>query len=247
MKRYLITFSYDGTNYSGYQKQPKLKTVQGEIEKALKKINNNKVTELCASGRTDAKVHALNQKAHVDINVEITPEKLCMAINSLVPDDIFVKEAVVVDKEFHARYNVRAKEYHYKINMGEYDPIEKNYVLQYNKKLDVVAMERAIRHFEGEHDFTTFCCSEDLKENPVRRIIQTNLIRDPKNVNKLTFVFLGTGFMKYMVRNMVGVLIEIGEGKRESEDIIVLLEAKDRRKAGKTAEPQGLYLRDVYY
>ncbi len=247
MKRYLITFSYDGYNFNGYQKQPKLRTVQGEIEKALKFINNDKTVEIHASGRTDAKVHALNQKAHFDLDVNIKLEKLKMALNSYTPQDIYIKNIKIVDEKFHARYMVKAKEYIYKINLGEYDPLERNNVYQYNKKLDLPEIERALKFLEGEHDFTTFCCKEEKQENNVRTIIQTNLITEKTDVNKITLSFVGTGFLKYQVRNMVGTLIEVGEGKRKSEEIINVLEKKDRRKAGKTANPEGLYLQDVLY
>lgn len=245
--RYLITFSYDGSKYNGYQKQPKTKTIQGELEKVLKTINNDEKTEVSASGRTDAGVHALNQKAHFDISINITAEKLRLALNSLLPKDIYIRSCEEVNDDFHARFNVKAKEYIYKINMGEYDPIEKDYVYQYNKKLDVVAMERALKYLEGEHDFKSFSKADEDKEDYVRRIVQTNLLRDIKSVNRITVSFLGTGFLRYMVRNMVGTLIEIGEGKRKSEDIIEILKAKDRRKAGHTANPEGLYLKDVFY
>ncbi len=245
--RYLITFAYDGSGYKGYQKQPKKKTVQGELEKALKKINDNQKVDVHASGRTDAGVHANNQKAHFDLDMNITVEKLYKALNSLVPDDIYIKRVEEVSDTFHARFNVKAKEYIYKINMGEYDPIERNYVYQYNKKLDVVEMERALKYLEGEHDFKSFSKADDEREDYTRRIVQTNLVRSIKNVNKIKIVFLGTGFLRYQVRNMVGTLIEIGEGKRKSEDIIDILQMKDRRKAGKTANPEGLYLNDVFY
>lgn len=245
--RYLITFSYDGSKYKGYQKQTKLRTVQSEIEKALKKINSNKLVTIYASGRTDAGVHALNQKAHFDLSKNIECDKLKHSINSLLPPDIYIKNVTIVDDNFHARFNIRAKEYIYKINMGEYDPINRDYICQYNKKLDVVSMERALKYLEGEHNFKAFTKVDEEKETYVRRIVQTNLIRDLKNVNNITISFVGTGFLRYMVRNMVGTLIEIGEGKRKSEDIIDILESEDRRKAGITAEPNGLYLKDVYY
>ena len=134
--RYLITFSYDGSKYKGYQKQPKEKTIQGELEKALKTINGHKKVCVYASGRTDAGVHAYNQKAHFDLDIKhITPEKLKEGLNSLLPDDIYIKNAEIVNDDFHARFNVKAKEYIYMINMGEYSPIEKDYIYQYNKKL----------------------------------------------------------------------------------------------------------------
>jgi tRNA pseudouridine38-40 synthase len=242
-----MTFSYDGSNYNGYQKQPKQKTIQNEVEKVLKLINDDHKVDIHASGRTDAKVHALNQKAHFDLEIDITSDKLKQALNSMLPDDIYVKNIEIVNENFHARFNVKAKEYIYKINMGEYDPIEKDYVYQHNKKLDVVEIERALKYLEGEHDFKSFSKADDEKEDYVRKIVQTNLIRDIKNVNKITITFLGTGFLRYMVRNIVGTLIEVGEGKRKSEEIIDILKAKDRRKAGHTANPEGLYLKDVFY
>ncbi len=245
--RYFITFAYDGSKYKGYQKQPKQKTVQGEIEKALKKINSEEKVDIHASGRTDAGVHAYNQKAHFDLNTDIAPEKLKDGLNSLIPDDIYIRTVETVDDDFHARYNVKAKEYIYKINMDEYDPIERNYVYQYNRRLDIVEIERALKYLEGTHDFKSFTKADDEKEDYTRTIIQTNLIRDVKNVNKITISFLGTGFLRYQVRNMIGTLIEIGEGKRKSEDIIEILKQKDRTQAGKTAAPEGLYLKDVLY
>ena len=245
--RYLMTFSYDGSKYSGYQKQPKKKTIQSEIEKVLKKINSEQKVDIHASGRTDAGVHALNQKAHFDMDAKMSPDKLKYSINCLLPKDIYIKDIKEVNDDFHARFNVKAKEYVYKINMGEYNPIEKDYVYQYNKKLDAVEMERALKYLEGTHDFKSFTKADEEKNDFVRTIVQTTFIRDLKNVNSIQISFLGTGFLRYMVRNMVGTLIEIGEGKYKSEDIISILEAKDRRKAGITATPEGLYLKDVFY
>ncbi len=245
--RYFITFAYDGSKYSGYQKQPDVKTVQGEIEKALTTINGGKQVDIHAAGRTDAGVHALNQKAHFDLEKNIAIEKIKDGVNSLIPDDIYIKNVEIVADDFHARYNAKAKEYIYIINMGEYNPIEKNYIYQYNKKLDVVEMQRALKYLEGTHSFKTFTKADDEREDYTRTIVQTNLIRDMKNVNKITMSFLGTGFMRYQVRNMVGTLLEIGEGKRKSEDIIDLIKAENRTAAGKTAAPEGLYLKDVLY
>ena len=134
--RYLITFSYDGTNFNGYQKQPKLRTIQGEIEDALKFVGEEDI-ELCASGRTDKGVHALNQKAHFDLNKNITCYKLKCALNTYTKNDIYIKDVKVVQNDFHARYMVKKKEYIYKINIGEYNPIERNYIYQYNKNLNI--------------------------------------------------------------------------------------------------------------
>lgn len=245
--RYLISFAYDGSKYNGYQKQPDGNTIQDRLESVLTIINDNKNVSVTASGRTDSGVHALNQKAHFDLKVKITPDNLKRAMNSLLPKDIYVRECFCVDDNFHARFDVKAKEYIYKINMGEYNPITKDYIYQYCKKLDVVEIERALKYLEGTHDFKSFTSGDDRRDDYVRTIIQTGLIRDLKNVNMITISFLGTGFMRYMVRNLVGTLIQIGEGKYKSTDIIDILEAKDRRKAGMCADACGLYLKDVFY
>ena len=245
--KFFITFSYDGSSFNGYQKQPSKRTVQGEMEKVLKQINDNQKVDITASGRTDAGVHAINQKAHFSLNIDINTDKLKKALNSLLPKDIYVKQVENVSEEFHARFSAIGKEYIYKINMGEYNPIERNYIYQYNSKLDVVEMERALKYLEGTHNFKTFTKSDEEKEDYVRTISQTSIVRDSKDVNQLTLTFVGTGFLRYMVRNMVGTLIEIGEGKRKSEDIIDMLKKEDRRVAGKTANPEGLYLRNVFY
>ena len=245
--KFFITFSYDGSSFNGYQKQPSKRTVQGEMEKVLKQINDNKKVDIIASGRTDAGVHAINQKAHFSLNIDINTDKLKKALNSLLPKDIYVKQVENVSEEFHARFSAIGKEYIYKINMGEYNPIERNYIYQYNSKLDVVEMERALKYLEGTHNFKTFTKSDEEKDDYVRTISQTSIVRDSKDVNQLTLTFVGTGFLRYMVRNMVGTLIEIGEGKRKSEDIIDMLKKEDRRVAGKTANPEGLYLRNVFY
>jgi len=247
--RYFMTFSYDGSKYIGFQKQLKGDTIQGAIEEALYRISGNNKVLLSASGRTDAGVHALNQTAHFDLKEEIDELKLKNSLNKLLPDDIYVKRVEMVSDEFHARYDVKAKEYIYMINMGEYNPIEKDYVYQYNDRLNVPELERALKYLEGIHNFKSFTKNgeEKPKEDYVRTIIQTSVIRNVKDLNKITISILGTGFMRYMVRNIVGVLIEIGEGKRRSDDIFRILDSKNRKEAGKTAPANGLYLKDVFY
>lgn len=241
--RYLMTFSYDGSKFFGYQKQPDVRTIQEELERVLTLINNKQVL-VSASGRTDALVHALNQKAHFDLDINITPEKLKMAINSLVDRSIYIKDVEVVDDSFHARFNVKKKEYIYKINVGEYNPLEKDYVFQYNKELDISSMKKALKYLEGTHDFKSLTKANNLKDDYVRTIYKTNLKKDG---DIITLSFVGSGFLRYMVRNMVGLLLEIGEGKRDYHCVIDILEAKDRCKAGITAHPEGLYLSNVFY
>ena len=242
--RFLIKFSYDGTNYCGYQKQPGLATIEGKMEEALTKINNGKKTSITATGRTDKKVHALAQYAHADIDVNITENKLKRALNSNIPDDIHVIETKIVEDNFHARYNVKEKTYKYIINLGEYNPIERNYVFQYNYKLDIKAIREEIKYFEGTHDFRAFVTDNKEKENCVRTITLTNI---EEKDNKLIITFKGDGFLRYQVRNMVGILIKIGENKISPSKVKEILESKDRTKAGKTAPAEGLYLVDVKY
>ena len=245
--RYFMTFSYDGSDFRGYQKQSRARTVQGELEKALTKVNGENIVSIVASGRTDAGVHAMNQKAHFDLDKKIDCDKFLHSVNSILPEDIYIKSLEEVSENFHARFNAIGKEYIYQINMGEYNPLERKYVYQHNRKLDVVEMQRAMKYLEGTHNFRAFTKADEEKDNYVRTLSQTNVIRDLKDVSKITLVFIGTGFMRYMVRNMVGTLIEIGEGKRRSEEIIEILASEDRRRAGKTAEAQGLFLKNVFY
>lgn len=242
--RFLIKFSYDGTNYSGYQKQPGLNTIEGKLEEALTKINNGVKTTITSTGRTDKKVHALSQYGHADIKVSITEYKLKRALNSNLPEDIHVIDTKIVNDNFHARYNVAEKTYKYIMNLGEYNPIERNYVFQYNYKLNINAMKKAIKYFKGTHDFRAFVTDNKEKENCIRTITETNIEEDN---NKLTITFTGNGFMRYQVRNMIGILIKVGENKLEPNKIKEIIESKDRLKAGKTAPAEGLYLVDVKF
>lgn len=241
--RYLMTFSYDGSKYNGYQKQIGAKTVQNEIEKVLTRLNSNQFVSIHASGRTDASVHAMNQKAHFDFNKPIKLDIFRYSLNSLLPKDIYVKDIVAVKDNFHARFSVQKKEYIYKINMGEYNPIEKDYVYQYNKKLNIEAIKASLQYLEGTHDFKAFV-KVDGQKDFIRTIFKIGCVEDG---DLLTFSFLGNGFLRYQVRNMVGTLLEVGSGKRKSEEIKFILDSKDRTKAGKIAPACGLYLKEVFY
>ncbi len=245
--RYLMTIAYDGSHYSGYQKQPRMVTIQGELEKVLTKINSEKKVTVSASGRTDAGVHAYGQRAHFDLKKDWDLYKLQGSLNSLLPKDIYVRRIEKVADDFHARFDVQAKEYIYKLNMGEYNPLEKDYVYQYNEPLKVVEMERALKYLEGTHNFQSFTKADEEKEDYVRTILETRIVRDKKDINQITISITGSGFLRYMVRNIVGFLIEVGEGKRKSQDILTVLEAQDRTQAGITAPACGLYLNQVFY
>lgn len=241
--RYLIDFSYCGQLFNGYQKQKNLRTVQEEIEKVLTSINNSPVT-ICAAGRTDALVNALHQKAHFDLKSEIACYKLKGALNSYLPEDIYINEVCFVDNNFHARYMVKEKTYEYKINIGVYNPILRTHVYQYCKSLNVALMKKAIKDFKGSHDFTSFSSAEDKRDNKIRTISGVSLTEKD---NIITIRFKSKGFLKYQVRSMVGTLIKIGEGKISPNVIPSLIDKKDRKCAPFMAPSNGLTLINIKY
>lgn len=242
--RYLIKFSYDGTKFFGYQKQPDKRTVEGELEKALFNINNHTETRIFSSGRTDRGVHAVGQTAHFDLSIDITLYKLKRALNSLLPEDIHVIETSVVDDNFHARFMATRKTYKYYLNTGEYNPIDRNIVYQYNKKLDIEKIRKAIKSFIGCHNFKIFTSPEVIKESYIRTIYNASI---EVQHNTVIFTFTGDGFMKYQVRNMVGTLIKIGNDKLDIDIIDKLLKGEVSDKYVFTAKPEGLYLVEVSY
>ena len=242
--RFLIKFSYDGTNFIGFQRQPNKRTIQGELEQALTRINDNKSVKITATGRTDKKVHALTQYAHADIDVKITEDKLRRAMNTFLPEDIHVISTKIVENDFNARYMVKEKTYKYLINMGEYNPLERFYVYQYNHELNVDNIRKCSEVFLGEHDFRAFVTENRERENCVRTITKVEV---KENNNILEIRFTGNGFLKYQVRNMVGILIRAGQNKITKEEIKNILDSKDRTKSGKTAPAEGLYLVEIKY
>ena len=237
--RFLIRFSYDGSNFKGYQRQDGYRTIQEELEAAATKINNGKKVKVVAGGRTDKGVHALDQVAHLDINVSITPYKLKRALNSNLSDEIHINSVVEVPNDYFVRYHVMKKEYHYYINMGEFNPIMRNYVYQHCYHLKVDKMCSAIHFFEGEHDFRAFVTENRSKENCVRTIYEAS-IKEKNNI--LDIKFVGSGFLRYQVRNMVGLLLKVGTGKVEVDEVKKKLDSKVRGKNGATARSCGLYL-----
>ena len=242
--KYLITFSYDGSKYYGYQKQPSKKTIQKEIEDVLFQLNSNKEVIISASGRTDSGVHALNQKAHFVLDNDFEPEKLKYTMNKMLSSSIYIKKVEHVNNDFHATFDVKRKKYTYKINTGEYNPLEYDYILQYNKPLNIEDMKKAIKFFEGKHNFKSFTKIDEEKESYDREIFETSV--DIKE-NIISITFVGSGFMRYMVRNMVGLLVEIGSSKRNYDCVMDILKKEDRKESGITIAANGLYLEDVYY
>lgn len=239
--RYFMRFSYNGSKFNGFQKQVDKRTVQGDLESVLSKIFNENI-RVVASGRTDAGVHAYNQCLHFDSSKEVDFDKLKFSLNSLL-HNIYVKELYSVPDDFHARYDCTKKEYIYKINVGEFDPIYEEYIYQYNKSLDIEKMKDACMYLIGEHDFRSFT-SLDYEKNCVRTIYSISISIE----NDIIYIdFVGNGFLKYMVRNMVGLLIEVGSNNRNVEDVKKILDSMDRKEAGICAPSMGLYLANVYY
>lgn len=239
--RYFMRFSYNGSKFNGFQKQVDKRTVQGDLESDLSKIFNENI-RVVASGRTDAGVHAYNQCLHFDSSKEVDFDKLKFSLNSLL-HNIYVKELYSVPDDFHARYDCTKKEYIYKINVGEFDPIYEEYIYQYNKSLDIEKMKDACMYLIGEHDFRSFT-SLDYEKNCVRTIYSIDISIE----NDIIYIdFVGNGFLKYMVRNMVGLLIEVGSNNRNVEDVKKILDSMDRKEAGICAPSMGLYLANVYY
>ncbi len=241
--RYKCTVSYDGTMFHGFQIQGSLRTVQDEIEKVLLIINKKK-TIIYPSGRTDSGVHALGQVFHFDSDIEMKEENMRNAINSRLPRDIYIKKVEIVDENFHARFSVTKKEYHYLIDFGEYDPLKKNYRYYYPyKKIDLDLVYQASQIFVGEHDFRSFTKNQKLS-NTIRTIYSIDF---EWNSSLLTIKIVGNGFMHNMVRILVAMWLECGRNKYSLEDLKSILGEKNRRFAPKTAPSNGLYLFKVYY
>lgn len=246
MERYKGIIAYDGTGFSGYQVQPNKRTVQSELEAVLAKMHKGMLLKVAASGRTDAGVHAKGQVIHFDSPLSILVERWEAALNSLLPGDISVLSVEKVNPSFHARYDAAGKEYRYRLYLTKSrDPFQRNYAYQYPYPLNIEAMRRASRYFVGEpHDFTSFCSAKTEVEDKIRTIHMIEFLEEEEF---LTIRFAGNGFLYNMVRILVGTLLEVGSGERAPEEMPVVLAAKDRSFAGKTAPAHGLYLWEVFY
>lgn len=242
MVRVKCIVSYDGSKFYGFQIQNKIRTVQGELQKALKKICEEEII-IHASGRTDAKVHANKQVFHFDTTREMPEKQWKRAINHFLPNDIYILDSSFVSEDFHSRYSAQKKEYHYLLNMNEYNPFQTNYIYQYGRVLDIGLMKDAAKIFIGEHDFASFC-SYDQYGNTVRSIYNI-LIENNEGIVK--FIIVGNGFRRYMVRHIVGGLIQVGAKRISKDKLQELLDSKGEKKCLFKAKPQGLYLYEVFY
>lgn len=256
--RFRIDFRYDGTAYRGFQMQPGTHTVQSLGEQALATVLGEAV-RLTPSGRTDSGVHALIQPCHLDVTTERALERIrkndfLFKINSVLPDGIAVSRCTSA-KGFHARNAAKRKTYEYVIcNARIKNPFLEDKFWRLSPALDVIAMRHAARALIGKHDFSSFCAADSTAKDKAREIFAITFShRSPaplfslKGERFIRIAFTGSGFLKQMIRNIVGTLVEIGLGKRAPEEMAKILAAKDRRKAGRTAPAQGLYLKNVRY
>lgn len=244
MRNLRLVICYDGTRYRGWQRLGNTEnTIQGKIETALSRILGETV-ELCGSGRTDAGVHAENQVANFHCESAMPCAQLLSELRRYLPEDIGIKSCEEVSERFHARYNVRAKTYCYRIWNSEMPCVfERRFVTVVRETLDVDAMKTAAAQFLGEHDFSAFCANRQMKKSTVRRIDSLEIVRVGAEIR---ITVTGNGFLHNMVRILVGTLVEVGQGKRSAQSIIELFGAP-RECAGVLMPPQGLCLTEVSY
>lgn len=254
-RRVLLTIAYDGTDYSGFalQKTSPKPTIEGLVNHAIHALTGEEVCVIGAS-RTDAGVHALGNVAVFDTESPIPPEKMCFALNPLLPGDVRILSSRAVDKDFHPRHVPCLKTYRYHILNAPFDiPTRMRYTHRVPMKLDVDRMQEGANYLEGEHDFTSFCSVATQAENHVRKIEKIlmkkseladkiSVDEESGDISEIILEITGNGFLYNMVRIIAGTLIQVGTGVRNPEDVKTMLEAQDRRAAGPTAPPQGLVL-----
>ncbi len=238
--RYLMKISYDGSKFYGFQRLNDLRTVQKELEQALTMINKKDVF-IKGAGRTDRGVHALGQGVSFDLDIKISADGLKKAVNALVKPDIYCRECMIVDDDFHARFSVKKKRYRYKINLGEFNPLNDDYFYQPIFALDIEKMQEVAKLFLGIHDFKNFVSGERKNTQCIIYSIDFE-----KHNDDLEIIFEGKSFYRYMVRNLVGAMIEVGRGKVKIDVVKDILDLK-QDKTLFTAPACGLYLEKVIY
>jgi tRNA pseudouridine38-40 synthase len=250
MRNLKIVLAYDGTDFCGWQVQPDARSIQGALSHAIGRITGEKVLPQ-GSGRTDAGVHALAQVASFSTASPIPPENLCNALNDLLPASIRMLEVSEVPSEFHARKSAKAKTYRYRIYRSAIcSPFLARYVWHYPYPLDCDKMRLASAFVVGEHDFTSFAAVDPERAHEysgasnVRRIFDSNWGLEGE---ELIYTVRGSGFLHHMVRNLVGTFLMVGKGSLQAEDIMRILQARNRSAAGATAPASGLYLVNVEY
>ena len=239
--RYLVELSYDGSNFNGFQRLNDERSVQAELENALSIINKADV-EVKGAGRTDKGVHALGQRAHFDLDVDVPIDRLKTALNDILPGDIRIISIEKVTQDFHARFNVTKKVYEYKINTGEYDVFKNNYYYQYKYDFNIDILKEVASLFIGVHNFKNFISG--TRENYEAIIYNIDINKDN---DIITITFEGKSFYRYMVRNLVGAMLDVARGKATIEDVKNMLDNYDIDKHLSCAPANGLYLNKIYY
>ena len=238
--RYLIKFSYDGTKFHGFQRQNDVKNVQGTLEHVLSDVLESDIV-IKGAGRTDAGVHAITQCAHFDVDRKIKKEDINI-INRLLNGEIKIKKWQVVNSNFHARHDVKRKMYVYKLNIGEFDKDKEGYYYQIKYKLDFSLMKRVMKLYVGTHDFRNFVSGPRIDYTTT--IYKTRIKRRRDTV---FFEFVGIGFYRYMVRHLVGAILDVGRGKAKVVDVERMLENPLIIKSLSVVPADGLYLVDIKY
>lgn len=245
MRNIKITIEYDGKNFAGWQTQPGKESIQGELKKAIFDITGEEV-EVIGSGRTDAGVHALGQVANFHTDSSIDVSKIPYALNAKLKNSIVIKKAEEVSDRFHSRYNVKQKTYMYIIRNAEF-PSALNRYREFHvpQGLNFENMEEALSYFKGTHDFKGFMSSGGNKKKTTVRTLTKCSIKKKNEI--ITIELTGDGFLYNMVRIICGTIVDVGLGKIDASDIPAIIESKDRKKAGRTLPPHGLYLKEVKY
>ena len=245
MRNIRLLIEYDGINYQGWQVQPKGQTVQGVIEEKLARITGETI-HVISSGRTDSGVHAFGQVANFKTKSQLDIGSIQRALNSLLPSDIVIQSVDEVEEGFDARKESKSKVYEYRIlNRELRSAFHHKYAWHVPQKLDLEKMKEATRLLIGEHDFSSFRSVGSATRTGVRTVIRAEWKRSREGF--IRFEIEANGFLKQMVRTIVGTLVEVGKGKISSQDFLKILESKDRKKAGATAPAYGLFLKEVKY
>jgi tRNA pseudouridine38-40 synthase len=245
MRNIKLLIEYDGTNYQGWQVQPKGPTIQGMLGDKIKLITGESI-QLVGSGRTDAGVHALGQVAHFKMQSQMDLSLMQRALNNLLPRDIVIQKIGEVEESFHARKHAKRKIYEYRIlNRSLRSAFYRGYVWHIPQKLNLTQMKKATQSLIGEHDFSAFRTVGSSTRTTVRNVIHAEWKRGHDGL--IRFEIEANGFLKQMVRSIVGTLVDVGKGKINVEEFQKILKSRDRKKAGPTAPAQGLFLKEVKY
>jgi tRNA pseudouridine38-40 synthase len=242
--RYRLTISYRGTRYAGWQRQDNALSVQQVVEEAVSKLVDQPA-RVAGASRTDAGVHARGQVAHLDLERPLPARALVHGVNPHLPEDVRVLAAAEVDETFHARKSALGKEYRYRLSRAEVvSPLDSLFVAQVPSRIDLAAMERAAALLPGRHDFSAFALAGGSHGQPFRHIQAATWTEQGEEI---VFSVTGDGFLRGMVRALVGTLIEVGLGRRGPESLSDLLQGRPRSEAGPTAPAHGLVLEKVFY